>query len=161
ARHVASGKEYEDLYSAYVQCRMFDEARAFQSVHPAVSTRRLPRLIDEFSGPSGPSVLIPNDTASQLTRKGVNLQVPALVIVVARPFCHFCHDGFRDIEKDAKVRQALSNAAVWLVPADGYTGFGDVAEWNRQHPSERMSYAYTAQEWPMIDNWALPTFYFL
>ncbi|HTX59458.1 MAG TPA: hypothetical protein VMH02_07220, partial [Verrucomicrobiae bacterium] len=38
--------------------------------------------------------------------------------------------------------------------------FAVVAAWNRRHPREPMTFAYAESEWPAIDRWELPVFYF-
>lgn len=45
-------------------------------------------------------------------------------------------------------------------PPDESTPFLTVAQWNRVHPNEQMQFAYRREDWPMVDRWETPVFYF-
>jgi len=52
--------------------------------------------------------------------------------------------------------QSLESTTAGSDPADTA-----LIRWNREHPLTAIASAYRENEWPLIDTWEMPTFYFL
>jgi hypothetical protein len=159
----AAQLQYDNLYEAFVGSRMFVEARKLRESHASAAMAPVPEFDDVSSqGRAGPTEIVVSADARRLTRRDVNLDSSAEVLVVVSPLCHFAQYSLGDIASDSKIGTAFSQHATWLVPPDdGSTPVAEVARWNREHPHEPMVLAYDYHEWPMIDRWYTPVFYFL
>ena len=159
-RGKAHDADDADVYGSLIQIRYFDQARAFARRHPrAVSFEAVPVVADESTG-QGPTALLVHAGGSKLERRSVDLRSGRRIVVVSSPLCHFSQRAVRSIEADAALRPLFHEHAVWVVPPDQSTPFETVATWNRVHPHESMAVAYRREEWPMVDRWETPVFYF-
>jgi hypothetical protein len=159
-RGIARKEQYENVYAALIENRSFDQARAFVTLHPLASAQTVPRVVDAVVH-EGPTTLRVKDGGKRLERTSVDLASGQRIVVVASPLCHFCQRAIRSIEADAVLRPLFRDHALWLVPPDESTSFVTVADWNRVHPGEQMEFAYRRGEWPMVERWETPVFYFL
>ncbi len=158
-RQVATQADYTDLYAALIGSRMFAEARRLEAKRP-LANGPIPDYRDDSSSGSLTDLVVgPHGTA--LTRQNVSLPATAIVVVVS-PLCHFSQSAIRTIESDSTLRPIFRTHALWLVPPDdASTGFDTIADWNQSHPHEYMYSVYRIRDWPMIDRWETPTFYFV
>jgi hypothetical protein len=94
-------------------------------------------------------------------RRNVDLQRPAQVVIVSHPLCHFSQAAVQDIQADPVLDKVFREHAKWLVPQDAHLYFDIMQRWNREHPGREVTMTVRREEWPMIDSWSTPTFYFL
>lgn len=158
-RGISRAANDAEAYASLIQIRHFDQARAFASLHPRASLDRVP-VVADMSTRQGPTVLLVHAGGSKLERMTVDLETKARIVVVSSPLCHFSQRATRSIESDATLRPLFHDHAVWVVPSDQSTPFRTVAKWNQAHPRESMTVAYRREEWPMVDRWETPVFYF-
>jgi hypothetical protein len=156
-RGVAAPAWFHDAFRVLVTRREFALARDFRERHAALDLPQVPGVRDETSG-AGPTVLALGDDGT-LVRHTLLLDPHAQVVVVAG--CHFSKDAAIDIENDAMLRKLFSRNVVWITPASEDPADPELARWNREHPLAAMTTVYRESEWPEIDSWAIPTFYFL
>jgi hypothetical protein len=150
----------EKVYAALIESRSFDKARAFYKLHRLASVETVPDVLDNVTH-KGPTTLLVSAGGKKLARKSVDLRRGHLIVVVSSPLCHFCQRAIRSIESDEFLRPLIQDHALWIVPPDQSTPFATVAEWNRLHPHEQMEYVYRREEWPLVERWETPVFYFL
>jgi hypothetical protein len=158
-RGVAAPAWVKKVHAALVRRRDFDAANAFRARHPAAKLTAMPPVGEERDDGHGPSVLALSEDGSTLIHRTVALDPVAQVVVVAG--CHFSQDAAHAIENDPLLRAAFSRHVLWIMPADWNPADPALVRWNRAHPIAAMSTVYREREWPMIDTWAMPTFYFL
>jgi hypothetical protein len=158
-RGIAHAGDDAKVYAALVEIRYFDRARVFARLHPRAPVESVPVVTDDGAR-NAPTALLVHAGGSKLERAPVHLG-NGRIIVVSSPLCHFSQRAVRSIESDAALRPLFHDHAVWVVPPDQSTPFATVAKWNRVHPYEAMAVAYRREEWPMIDLWETPVFYFL
>jgi hypothetical protein len=156
-RGVAAPAWITETYHAFVVRRDFERAHAFRARHESASLPALPEIRDESSG-DGPTVLAQSGDGA-LVRRTITLDPHAQVVVVAG--CHLSKDAAEAIESDAALRSLFSRNTIWITPASEDPADPDIARWNRAHPLAAMSTVYRESEWPAIDSWNMPTFYFL
>lgn len=148
-----------DLYRALVGARMFDRARALQHTHTADGLEVLPeiRTAPRLAGPSSWRV---DAEARLLVEEPVDLHMPATIVVVSHPGCRFSQAAVAAIESDPVLGPVFARHAQWLVPRGPRIDFDLMQQWNREHPDAAVSLAVERGDWPMIDRWNTPTFYF-
>lgn len=97
----------------------------------------------------------------ELLRRSVDLHQSTQVVIISHPLCHFSQAAMHDIQADPVLSKIFEANARWLIPQGNHLDFGVVQQWNREHPGQQAALAFRRDEWPMIDSWATPTFYFL
>jgi hypothetical protein len=158
---TSTTKHYLQMYEAFIGARMFTEARALTKQHQMPVFEVLPELHEAADlVPGHPTEWVVDPNARVLLRRNVDLQ-PAQVVVVSHPQCHFSQNAVRDIQADPVLRETFLEHAKWLAPQSNRLDFDVIQRWNREHPSQEITIAFRRDEWPMIDSWATPTFYFL
>jgi hypothetical protein len=159
-RGVVRKENEKKFYAALVESRHFDKARVFAKLHPFAADQTVPDVVDTVAR-DGPTTLVVKDGGKKLVRKAIDLSKGRHIVITSSPLCHFSPRAIRSIESDAVLRPLIRDHALWIVPPDRSTSFSTVANWNRFHPHEQMEFAYRREEWPMIERWETPVFYFL
>jgi hypothetical protein len=155
-RSVASKLDRQSVVTALVATRRFREAKAYAGT----SIADVPRYVDHSSG-NRVSILWVEDQGAEVVRRDAMNLHGTYIVIMSSPLCHFNQAAVRSFDKRKGPLRALFQHAIWLVPPDESTTFSEVAEWNAQHPQEPMQFAYRRTDWPMIDRWEMPTFYFV
>jgi hypothetical protein len=161
-RGLASSAHYLHMYEIFIGARMLTEARALASQHPMPELEPLPELHEEPDVvPGQPTEWVVHQSQRELLRRNADVRAPAQVVIVSHPLCHFSRAAAHDIQTDPVLRETLEGHATWLAPQDTHINFNAVQQWNQQHPEQEVTLTFRREEWPMIDSWATPTFYFL
>lgn len=143
--------------------RRFDEAKAFRQAHPQQGLPAAPPIIP-LSSPTGDNVrtvLRFVNHGSALRRETVDLHSSPVVIVVGHPGCHFSRDAVAAIASDPELAKAMSTAAIWLTSPSTSLTDGAVVVWNRENAAYAYRYVESKGDWPEINYWGTPTFYFM
>lgn len=80
------------------------------------------------------------------------------IIVVSHPLCHFSNDA-RSFIKNSKYRAVFESASLWVIPPSGSMYIEKVFNVNKDS-SLPFEYFYVMNEWPEIERWDTPSFYF-
>ena len=160
-RGIASDRHRLDMYQSLVAARMLTEARAFSQKFPTPTMENLPALREEAGiRRSEPTEWALIADASELLRQPVHLDQAVQILIVSHPLCHFSQNAVRDIYSDPLLRAVFIGRTKWLAPQSGTLDIKVFQQWNREHPEAQMTFAYKQDEWPMIDYWGTPSFYF-
>jgi hypothetical protein len=159
-RGIARRDNDEKVYAALVESRLFDEARAFAKQHRLASVETVPDVVDEAVRKGPTTLLVRMAARSSYESQSTLAKVDSLSSSHRRSVI-FCQRAIRSIESDALLRPLIRDNALWIVPPDQSTPFATVATWNRLHPHEQMAFVYRREEWPMVERWETPVFYFL
>jgi len=79
---------------------------------------------------------------------------------VTHPACHFSQEAFRAIEGDAGLLALFADHAQLIAPSARRFEVALFQQWNREHPGLPMRLAYDRSQWPQLEAWSTPTFYF-
>lgn len=160
ARGLASRRHYMHAQKTFIKARQIGEALELWRRRPE-DVEAVPAL-REAAGiePGQPTEWVVAPDRPELLRRGVDLRA-AQVVVVSHPRCHFSRDAMRDIADDPVLAQAFDAHARWLAPPDGSFSLDAIQAWNRENPGQTVALAFRREEWPIIDSWSTPTFYFL
>lgn len=162
-RHLASRDDVQSTYQALMNARLFTEARKFYTEHPKAGLVLLPSYRDEVdpADRGKPTVLAVDPLDRGIVRKTVNLDAPAMVVILTDPQCYFCVKFFRALKAHPEIRRTLRGHTVWVAPPQGLQDFSSIQKWDRGHPDEQIGIMYQLKKWPMVKVVAMPTFYFL
>ncbi|MGH8194651.1 MAG: hypothetical protein ACREQ8_09660 [Woeseiaceae bacterium] len=153
----------EDMHRYLLTFRLFDEARAFRREHPDQGLPAPPPIVPLSSTPAdnARTVLRFINHGFALERQAIDLRSTATVLVIGHPQCHFSQDAVAAIAADPELSRAMSAAAIWL--ADPFTSLTDgvIEGWNREHPAYAYRYVEYQSDWPEVNYWGTPTFYFM
>lgn len=154
---AATNADYVMAVSALVAQRRFREARSLQNDH-ALSMPPTPNLLSRHAVEAPTRLIVKSE--SELLREHLDLKSKE-ILVVAHPDCHFTQDAARAISVDPELHQIFSSHSQWLAPQDQTTNFANFVQWNQRYPNLQISIAFARSEYPAIDSWSTPTFYFL
>ena len=158
---LATKSHYVHMYEVLIKARMLAEARELARQHPLPELEALPELHEAADLTAGhPTEWAVDPDRHELLRRGVDLHQPAQVVIVSHPLCHFSQAAMRDIQADSVLDKVFSEHARWLAPQGTHLDFDVVQRANREHPEHQTTLVFRREEWPMIDSWTTPTFYF-
>lgn len=160
ARGLASPHHDTKMYEAFVTARMLPQARAFASQHSLVSLEPLPETRDAALAAGQPTAWFVDPARRALERRNVDVQRAAHVVVVSHPACHFWANAWQALESDPVLAKIFAEHAIQLAPQDARIDFDALQAWNRTHPAWPTLLTFRRDEWPMLDTWSTPTFYF-
>lgn len=161
ARNLAQKDHYRVVHEALVLTRNFDRADALARAHPSLELAAIPTIVDKVpTDYTGPTAWLVSQDRYQLIHQAVELDAPAMVIVTAHPGCGFSREAMKTIESDPVLGPVFAKHANWLAPQDGRLDVELLQQWNREHPAVEMTLAVDTREWPAVDDWKTPTFYF-
>ncbi|MGN6520655.1 MAG: hypothetical protein ACTHK2_14645 [Dokdonella sp.] len=159
-RKMDAVSQQAELMKLYVAARMLDYAQAYANVAND-GVMKLPRFDDEsIAGGEHPTLWYVSADASSAMRYSFPLDRGVRVVVTGHPWCPFSVKAGKAIERNAKLAELMARYAIWVVPQHPMPNFGDIAQWNTQHPQLPMRVVHRADEWPGIRNWATPVFHF-
>ena len=143
--------------------RRFDEALAFRAAHPSVDLPAPPAIVGKAAARDDHAriVFAMNDDGSALREQVVDIHSSAKVVIIGHPRCHFTQDAVNAISADPELMDALSDAAIWLAAPFTSLTDGVIPEWNRKHPDFAYRYVESKADWPEINYWGTPSFYFM
>ncbi|MGQ4659315.1 hypothetical protein [Lysobacter sp. F6437] len=160
-RNLVQKDHYRVMHEALVLTRNFDRADALARTHPSLELAAIPKIVDNVPmSYAGPTAWWVSQDRYQLVHQAVELGAPAMVIVTAHLGCGYSRDAMKTIESDPVLGPVFAKHANWLAPQDGRLDIELLQQWNREHPAVEMVLAVDAREWPAIDDWKTPTFYF-
>jgi hypothetical protein len=161
-RGLATKSHHVQMYEVLIKTRMLAEARELARRHPLPELEPLPALHEAADLVAGqPTEWAVDPDRHALLRRSVDLHRPAQVVIVSHPSCHFSQAAMQDIQADSVLGEVFREHARWLAPQGAHLYFDVVQRWNREHPEREITLTFQREEWPMIDSWGTPTFYFL
>lgn len=144
------------LFDTLVTLRQFDLADQLAREYTEVSLSKVPERAFVGDAKSGLNTTLQVSADGQrLSRGTLDLAHGLHIVVVAG--CHFAKDAAIAISAEPSLNRLFEQHAVWLAPAS--ERISDVAEWNRQLPSQPIQIAWRERDWPQIPSWNMPTFY--
>ncbi len=156
-------KHYQEMYGALIKSRMSEQAKTF---HQKYHQFNLSDNIDiKESGAINPSQIhvlnIGQSDERSLEREPFNFSSSYEIIVSAHPGCHFTVRAVNEIKNDVSLTRFFKNQSRWLLSPSVRWYFTEVVEWNLLNPEFHIKYVDMTQDFPMIDFWGTPSFYFL
>ena len=116
----------------------------------------LPAFVSGSALPAGvPTVLDIDAETDTMRRQAVDLDGPLKIIVIAG--CHFSEDAARAIEDDTDLRTLFAQHSIWLAAPS--QRIEQVVDWNREFRDLPMHVAWNQDEWSVLPDWGMPTYY--
>jgi hypothetical protein len=157
ARSRVEPRHRRSMFEAWVMVRRFAAARRIADAAPDAG--HLP-LLQATPVPSGTAALwAPGEGADTLIRRPADLTQPRIV-VVSHPLCGFSQNAARQIAADPELGPRFAKQSLWLLPQTAALDVDQVRAWQNAHAPYRMAYVDLQRDWPGMDEWGTPTFYF-
>lgn len=148
------------MHRFYLTFRRFDDAAAFARSYPNDNLAVPPSILSSEIAAGARPALAPSKDGSVLRRDSIDLRPSGVVVIIGHPLCHFTQNAIADIASEPELADRLQSHAVWLAEPFASLTDGAITEWNRMHPAIQFRYAETKEDWPEINYWGTPTFYF-
>lgn len=158
-RGHAQERHDAQVYESLIRLREFSAADAFAKSHHFAHDD-LPTLDLSGSFDRRPAELVLSADGSAWQRRAIVLAPGPQIVVVGHPLCGFSQSATKFIENDRWLRDVFTSHSLWIMPQDGKLHTRVVADWNKSHPTSHMTYIFRQKDWPVIDAWATPNFYF-
>lgn len=159
-RGQATAEQYRSVHASLIAARLLPEARTLAQRHPELALEAIPEIREAGDVVAGqPSVWTLDETQSALVHRGFDLRQPAQIVVVSSAWCHFCEAAAEALQADPELLEIFAARSHWIAPPEAF-GLEDLQKWNRAHPRMQISLAIRRADWPAIDGWNTPTFYF-
>lgn len=148
------------VYKSYIKARLFKEANQLAQQFPKYTFEKLPEFNDHHRKDLPYiSLMQLQNNAEVLTRDSFSIPSEGHVIVVAHPFCHFSQNALSAITSDLELKSVFINHSTWIMPSNESLDIDGVLEANNDSLI-KYHYIYLESEWPEIDYWGTPAFYF-
>lgn len=146
------------LHSAYVRTRQFDKANVLAAEYPNITFSVLPQV--KHDKPASRSLYTVNDQATKIEQTAFNFPAGGHVVVVSAPICNPCKRLFSWLKTRPKWMTVIAENTTWITPVVGELYLDQMRETNDTYAPIRLQYTYSQKQWPEIEYWATPTFYF-
>jgi hypothetical protein len=146
------------LHSAYVRTRQFDKAKVLVTEYPSIKFSALPQVKHDKS--ASRSLYTVNDQATKIEQTAFNFPKGGHAVVVSAPICSPCKRLFSWLQTRPKLKKVMTEQATWITPVVGELYLEEMRETNDTYAPIRLQYTYSQKQWPEIEYWATPTFYF-
>jgi hypothetical protein len=160
SKNQAQWWHYYKMYSSLLAVRDFAGARSVLRKHPNKHIEPLPEIQDLTKKLHGATEWVIDSTNRRITRLDYEMPLDPVVIMIFNPNCHFSMNALRDIKNSGFLFNRLKTRLKILSPPDPNFSFDDFQTWNKQNPLFSTSLVHNRQEWPMIQDWGMPIFYF-
>ncbi len=100
-------------------------------------------------------------TSDQLIRKQVDVSQKTGVIMVGSTGCFFSRFAMEHISEDEMLSRSFKDHSLGLMGSWDILSHPAIAEYNAGPAPVKLQYVWSEAEWPQINYWGTPTFYFL
>lgn len=152
---------YLATYRMLVAVRDLAGARRVAADYPAGKFEALPAVRIDPAAAHGPGVWVPGDDPQEVVQRRVDVAAGPRIVVVSHPSCHFSRNAMSAIAADDVLGPVFRSHAMWIAPQSGMLNLPVLQRWNREHRDFEVALAVRQTEWPFVDYWNTPTFYFL
>lgn len=156
----ATPGHYERTYSAFVAVRDFDRALALAAEYRTGNFEELPEAGRTFNRTGKPSVWGVN-RANRIALRRIRISGDLSIIAVSHPMCHFSTNAASDISSDELLAPIFKSHSVWITPQAGKLYLSEIESWNRKYVGMPIAPVVRQSDWPVIDYWATPAFFFV
>ncbi len=105
-------------------------------------------------------IAIPSDNPNAFEIRSLDFTKYTGLIVVTHPQCHFFKTFLVDIAHDVELRGKMVNSSIWISNSSKAYTNPAFKNWNKSIPDIPISIVYDTDQWPEINSWGSPTFYF-
>lgn len=159
ARGIATRYQAHALHKALLWHRRFEEAAAVAARIsldvPAFEIERLDQAVD-----TDPHVWLVGAGGARIEQRPLDIGDGPRIIMVAQPNCGPSQRAMAAIASDPETARLFGSRAAIVIPAKTDFDIRAVQRWNSTHPWLAMVFANAEREWPQIDTWETPVFYF-
>lgn len=160
-REQATPEDLQGMFGAYLSMRAFGQARELARTHDLPLSDALPEVVDQRPpGFRGASLLQLTPGESAVARVPFEASSGNYIVAISHPMCRFTRNAIAAIEADTELTKIFRDNAHWIAPVDRRLHRDVLHAWNKAHPLTPFAIAYRRDDWPELDHWATPTFYF-
>lgn len=139
----------------------FERAKAFaDDFLPSEYMRLSKNLLDVKRQANHAVIVSPSTKIDFHNHEYIDLSSYTGVIATVNPQCHFFHNFLSDLNNNEELKSVVIDNTKWVSSAWRAYGEPAFSEWNHQVSDISINIAVNKTEWPEINYWGSPTFYF-
>lgn len=160
-RGKLQASQVDVAYQTLLAARLFDQANSWRDRYRLAQSSAGMNVADPLGSQyTGPSLLAFGAAERALVRKPFPLKGKQ-IIAVTHPLCHFSANALNAVFADEQLRERLRGTMTLLVPQRRESAMQPFHEWNARHSATPFNIAYRIGDWPAIETWNTPIFYFM
>ena len=105
-------------------------------------------------------MLVTDKNHTRLTQQPFEFADGGQLVVVSSPVCNPCRRLFDWMKTEPELMKVMSEKGAWITNVASKLYWQQLIDANKTNGSFRMHYTWKKSEWPEIDSWATPSFYF-
>lgn len=160
-RALAAPEESQRMFGLWVRWRRFDEARALAARHPGLDVELLPADLGAIPANSTPAVLDYDAVPTRIAVRPIALDRGPLIVVLSHPLCGPSERAKQSIEADPLLSKHFVAHSTWVAAPESRLMAEVFAKANAAHPALPIRPMTHRVDWPVIDEYRTPVFYFL
>lgn len=159
-RQKAKQNDFEFTHGLYIAGRHFKEAETFSRKYPQFHYSFISNIIGTPETRIGSHQLLTLDENSDSFRLKKQPPRDNQILVIADPACPFTENAINAIEANSYLKKIFEQKSLWITPPLNRLNTTEIFKWNATHTLAKLGIAYFKRDWPEVDTWATPTFYF-
>ena len=153
------------MHRIYLMFRTFEKADSFRGKYPDQNLPIAPKNIvfDNRKRQNDPDIrpiIRTNLNKKNFELSEYNFSSYTGLVVIAHPECRFFRNFLKDIGNDPIMAHAFLENTLWLTDKGASLADGKMANWNQTMPNIQFQIVYSEADWPEINYWGSPSFYF-
>ncbi|MCK7594024.1 hypothetical protein [Pseudomarimonas salicorniae] len=155
--------QIENLHVSLVRMRRFDAADALAARHPEAGLEPLPGRSPVTELPPGQRLAWRVEAGTDSQRlQAVGLPAPSDgILVSSHPHCGPSQRAAEAIAADPQLAALFARHATLLVHQAGRFAAAEEGAWRPGGVTLPLNWVHREADWPEVDSWATPVFYFL
>ncbi len=159
-RKLMDAAALKTRHRLYVAQRRFDEARSLRARFPKVDFHLVPVIQNSKPFKHG-DISVIEAASDRLIRKPLDVSQKTGVIMVGSTGCFFSRFAMEHISEDETLNRLFQEHSLGLMGSWDILSIPAVIEYNAGPAPVKLQYVWSETEWPQINYWGTPTFYFL
>jgi hypothetical protein len=160
-RALATSEESQRMFGLWVRWRRFDEARALAARHPGLDVELLPADLGAIPASSTSAILDYDAVPTRISVRPIVLDRGPRIVVLSHPLCGPSERAKQSIETDPLLSKHFVAHSTWVAAPESRLMAEAFAEANAAYPTLPIRPMTHLVDWPVIDEYRTPVFYFL
>lgn len=160
-RASLSDRDVHYLHQGLIGARRFEAARNLRAAYLALGLTPPPDIVGSVEPAATERVVFAVSADGSLRRETIDMAGFSGVVVIAAPSCRFAGAAADAILSKPELADYFEQNSFWIAPASLDLSDDRTLAWNNFRPSLQLRFAERSEQWPELNYWGSPSFYFM